>query len=312
MTRLDPHRPSAIVPDDYEYVGCEVLKIEGLGDAEILRWHREQIQEHMKRTGGRYSHHEHGGNCGVCGSVNAIYTILFWHRPTNSYVRVGQDCAEKLDMGGTAEINSFRAALQDALQAQAGKRKAQALLADAGLIEAWPIYEWFWSDEGWHGCECGCPCRCYVNWQREYREESQIADVVGSVVKYGHLSDKQAQFLRTLLQRLAERPARLAAEAVAREAAADCPSGRIEVAGEVLAIKVEEDGMYGPVTRMLVRAEGGWKTWGSRCGNAERGDRIRFRATLTPSSKDSKFGYFKRPVLVTIERKTGMMVEMAS
>ena len=90
MNRTDTHRPSAIIPDDYEFVACECTKIEGLGDCLFIQQQREMIKAHMTRTGGTYSRHEHGGNCHICGSVNLIYSILYFHAPSNSYIRLGK------------------------------------------------------------------------------------------------------------------------------------------------------------------------------------------------------------------------------
>src|SRR5215469_17049189 len=106
MTRTDIHRPSAIVPDDYEFVAFEHIKIESFGECEYVLQQRRLIQQHMERTGATYSAHEHGGNCMICGNVMATYTILFYHAKTNSYVRAGQDCAQKLEMS-YGDFNKF-------------------------------------------------------------------------------------------------------------------------------------------------------------------------------------------------------------
>src|SRR5580693_2680404 len=98
MSRQDTHRPSAIKPEEYQYVAMEYLKVEDLGSALMLQAEREKIREHFARTKGTYSSHTHGGNCMCCGSPNALYTILFYHQPTNTYIRLGQDCAQKMQM----------------------------------------------------------------------------------------------------------------------------------------------------------------------------------------------------------------------
>lgn len=293
MTRTDPHRPGAIVPDDYEYVGQECLKIECLADCYVLQAERANIRAHMTRTGGAYSHHEHGGNCGVCGSVNTVYTILYWHRPSNTYVRMGSDCAAKCDMGGDTDGGAFRAAVQDALAAQAGKRKAQAVLTEAGLTRCWDLY----ATPGFHGCECGCWCNCAREWERAQgwrTEEPTIIDIVRKLIQYGGISEAQERFLGTLLARIDGRAERDAAEAAARALAADCPTGRLVIEGVVLGLK-EQESEYGIVTKMLVQADSGYKVWGTRTANANKGDRVQFRATVTPSRGDTKFGFFSRP-----------------
>src|SRR4029077_14660378 len=125
-TRTDIHRPSEIVPADYEFIGCELVP--GPFGPMGIPGERERIQSHMKRTGGHYSKHEHGGNCHICGSVNLVYSILYYHAKSNSYIRMGEDCARKLDFGGTAEMNIFRKAVREQMEIAKGKAKAQRIL----------------------------------------------------------------------------------------------------------------------------------------------------------------------------------------
>jgi len=271
--RTDEHRPSAINPADYEFVACEYIKIEDIGSAEFLIEERAKIRAHMSRTGGTYSGHEHGGNCMVCGSVNAVYTMLFYHEKSNSYVRTGSDCATKIEMSGVADFNRFRAAVKNALEAKAGKKKAEAVLTEAGLSEAWTIYE--------------------AGNVSEY-EERTISSIVGKLVAYGSISENAEKFLRDLLAKIPTRQARKEAERQAHADAAECPEGRVEIVGEVLATKVQ-DSDFGSVVKMLVRSETGFKVWGTCPGNIYKGMKISFRATVTRSNDDSKFGFFKRP-----------------
>lgn len=55
MTRTDIHRPSAIVPTDYEYVALGYQRIDGLDAVQAVIEQRHILAEHMKRTSGRYS-----------------------------------------------------------------------------------------------------------------------------------------------------------------------------------------------------------------------------------------------------------------
>ena len=273
--RTDTHSPSHIIPDDYEYVSCEYL---GPFMWEAQAACRLIIKAHMDRTGGTYSHHEHGGNCMVCGSVNMIYSILYYHAKSNSYVRVGEDCARKLDMGGTREMGAFRAAARDAMEAQAGKHKAEATLVAAGLERAWKIYT-----------ESDAAVRQGFKW-----EETTIIDIVGKLEKYGSISEKQVGFLGTLLDKIDHRAEIEAKRAAEAEAAAPCPIGRVTVHGSVLSTKVV-DTDFGPQVKMLVRDDSGYKVWCTAKGGAERGNRVRFSVDLTPSDRDPKFGFGKRP-----------------
>ncbi|KKK40947.1 hypothetical protein LCGC14_2907560, partial [marine sediment metagenome] len=70
-----------------------------------------------------YAQHDHGGVCMVCGSVNALYTIIFYHASSNTYIRMGGDCAAKCDMARAGDQENFRVAVNDARRNQAGKPK---------------------------------------------------------------------------------------------------------------------------------------------------------------------------------------------
>ena len=282
-TRTDTHRPSQIIPDDYVFVACAYLKIENLGDALFLQEQRETLKAHMARTGGTYSRHEHGGNCHVCGSVNLIYSIVYYHEPSNSYIRVGEDCAQKLDMGGQREFSKFRAAVHDALAAKAGKAKAKALLEEARITEAWEIYE-------------------ATERTGFAYEEDTITDIVGKLVKYGSVSVAQGEFVHRLLDKIHNRAHIEAQRKLEADAAAPCPTGRVTVTGTILSTRVQ-DSAFGSVTKMLVRDDSGFKVWCTSPNSGEqhgKGDRVCFTATVEPSRDDPKFGFGKRPAKLTV------------
>lgn len=279
MTRNDVHRPSVINPGDYEYVGQELIKIEGLADCHFIIAERQRIRAHMERTGGTYSHHVHGGNCHVCGSVNAVYTVLFYHTQTNSYVRTGSECAEKLGYGDT-EV--FRHQVRSALEQVAGKRKAQALLELHGLGMAWEVYNAQVADD-------------------ERREEPVIRDLVHSQIKYGSLTDPQLSLLRRMVDNVVNRATLDAQRAAEAEAAKPVPvtDKRMTVRGKIVHVKVMDHarGFCGP-DKMLIQHADGWKLWGTLPSGLERparGAEVEFNAKVKVSDKDPKFGYFSRP-----------------
>ena len=80
-------------------------------------------------------------------------------------------------------------------------------------------------------------------------------------------------------------------------AAEPCPAGRTQITGEILSTKLQQD-FYGSTLKMLLKDDRGFKVWGSVAASLEqpqRGDRVTFMATITPSDDDTKFGFFKRP-----------------
>ena len=292
MKRTDTHRPSAINPAEYEYVALELIPIgrytgDIMSDCAIIQAERIRIRAHMERTGGTYSRHEHGGNCMVCGSPNAIYTILFYHALTNTYVRMGTDCAEKCEMAVYGDIDAFKKGIDRAMEHKAGKAKAQAVLASLNLSAAWELY---------------------VSETRvsEY-EETTIIDMVGKLVTYGSLSERQINFMHSLFGKIATREERKAAEQAAYDAAVEFPNidGRIAFDGTVLGFR-HTDSVYGPVTKMLIQSVDGWKAWGTlplAICNVEKGAHITFVARFSPSTDDPKFGFFSRPTKAEVHEE---------
>ena len=274
--RTDCHAPKNIVAEDYQFVAFDHMKIECIEDCKYALQQREAIQRHMEETGGTYSHHEHGGNCMVCGSARAVWTVLYYHEKTNSYVRVGQDCADKIDMS-CGDANAFRKHIKNHMKAIAGNKKAIATLEAEGLSAAWELRNREWSsDFGF--------------------EERTIRDLVDKLIRYGSLSEKQIAFMRNLFKQITDRPAIQAQRAKEHELAEECPSGRVIIKGHVISKKSVE-GYGGEMsTKVLIQSETGFKVYGSQFSRCQPGHYVEFKATVEVSEKDSKFGFFKRPV----------------
>lgn len=313
--RTDIHRPSAIDPEAYEFVGVEYQRVDDIvGGAMMLAEERRKITAHKERTGGTYSRHEHGGNCHVCGA-HCIYTALFYHPETNVYIRTGFDCADKMHMGDKQLFRAFKRSIHDARLNMAGKAKAMAMLDDAGLSRAWELYllDEDPTDEPIRECHCkrweGCAKCDYTGIKPN--SWGILCSIVDGVRTYGNLSDKQIDFLRKLVHTVdnwdqikAEREAKQKAE---RDAAEPCPTGRVEIIGKVASTRVQE-GNFGTEYKMLVIDDRGFKLWGSipsclqlfedaegRQRALDKGDRIKFTGTIEPSKDDEKFGFYKRP-----------------
>lgn len=279
MSRTDIHCPSEIKPEDYYFVACAYIRIDGLGDCLALQHERKLFEIHKSNTGGDYSRHEHGGNCMVCGSVNAIYTMIFYHQKSNSYVRVGSDCAMKMEMGDSDRFRYFRTSIKDALERRAGQAKAKATLEQAGLGRVWEIWEA--SDDA----------------EKRDWAENTLCDIVGKLIRYGSISEKQENFLKGLASKIDCRESLAVQEAEKKALMPDVPEGRVKVTGKVLTIKSQPGYAWGTYDlKMLVQSAEGWKVW-STCpvGEFEKGDTISYTVTITKSNTDSKFGFGKRP-----------------
>jgi hypothetical protein len=189
MARTDIHRPSVIKSEDYVLVGFKYIgpdQFGGIGDDRVA------IIQHMNAHGGKFSRHEHAGTCSICGA-NAYTLGVFWHPATNVYIQAGEDCAAKMDMGEDIAFRSFKKRVAAGLEAARGKAKAQKILADNNLSAAWDIAQG--DADKW--------------------EENTIRDIVGKLVQYGSISDKQMAFVATLLAKIPAREADKAARAAA-------------------------------------------------------------------------------------------------
>lgn len=132
-------------------------------------------------------------------------------------------------------------------------------------------------------------------------ESPLLADLAERLARWGSLSDAQVALAL-----------RVAGELKARQDApkAACPTGRFELAGEVVSVKWRDSGFGGAwkVTVKVSTPEGEWRTWGTLpaalldAARAEgltaeglRGRAVRFTATVEPSDDDPNFGFFQRP-----------------
>lgn len=338
LKRTDIHRPSAINPADYEFVGVGHDPEDDPGAHIAAAEERRIIQAHMKRTGGKFSSHEHGGSCHVCGA-HFIYYAVWYHPATNVYLHLGFDCTEKLWNGDANDFRPVRSKLdklkkeaRDVRENRAGKLKAEAILSDAGLSRAWELYD---ADTDELVRLKAIDRRPYAqagdDWKErgEYtdlhtHEYSTLRDIVRGIIKRGYVTEKQEAYLRKLLDQIDNKDARDQEREDARKAEHDaakpCPSGRVEIEGTILSIKTHES-VYGVTSKCLIRTVEGWKAYGTvpsalwdvdKFANAvsfhrdydkARIDRdvfpdgipVKFRATVSPSRDDEKFGFFTRP-----------------
>lgn len=134
-------------------------------------------------------------------------------------------------------------------------------------------------------------------------EENTIRDIVGRLMRYGSISDKQIAFVKALLDKITNRAAIEAKREVERLAAKPVPTteDRVIVKGKVLSIK-ENFGRFGGY-KMLIEHADGYKLYGSlpkALSDVEKGDTVEFLATIKISDRDDRFGFFNRPTKARI------------
>ena len=162
-------------------------------------------------------------------------------------------------------------------------RPAQAALIEAGLAAAWDIYQ---MPDGQGG-----------------QEATIVRDMVWRMEQGRSLSEKQVNYLRVLVDRIANRGQRAAQWAAEAQDAAPVPTGRLTFTGTILTVKGQET-RFGYVTKLLVKTSDGWKAWGTcpRSIDANKGDTITMTASVEPSPNDAKFGFYSRPTGARIVR----------
>lgn len=274
--RADIHRPAKIVASEYQFVGIwyDPAEVSEVGGGFALRQEREKIVQFMEEQGAKWATHEHGGTCQCCGAY-AKYLAAFYHEHHNEMIRVGQECAHKLHMGCDAAFNAARRKVASANEYATGKARARLQLEEKGLQSAWTL------------------------WEAKSRVDSDteiVVDMVGKLISYGNLSDKQWEFLKRLMYRIENRATLEAERAAEKARAQDCPAGRMDIVGTVLSTRVVE-GHYGDTLKMFVKTPEGYTLWGTVPSSlrVEKGQEVRFRATVEPSKDDPKHGYFSRP-----------------
>lgn len=102
-----------------------------------------------------------------------------------------------------------------------------------------------------------------------------------------------------------EYEAKIAAKRAEEKAnATPVPTGRVEIVGEIVAFKLQ-DSVYGSTMKVMING-GTWKVWGTlpkALDEAEKGDVVKFTATVEAAKDDESFGFFKRPTKASIVAK---------
>lgn len=129
-----------------------------------------------------------------------------------------------------------------------------------------------------------------------------VMDVFRKRIWFGDLSEKQIAALKKFAVNSAKIAERKKADAELLKTAPVITNGRYPVEGTVVSTKMKWT-PYGDTRKMLVKSDSGNKLWGtvpSAVIDLERGDRIRFVATIKKSDNDDHFGFFSRPAKAEI------------
>jgi hypothetical protein len=269
--RTDVHRPSSPLfdPQAYRYGGVfDTDQRDPFNSYQIAA--RRQAVAALVEQGYCFGPGS-SSQCGHCGA-HIRYAALLIRDDVREFIFVGQDCLDNRFDGLTkAEFQSLR---KTASLNRERVRKSEAVKKvlddNPGLEQALDVDHHIISD---------------IKWRLE---------------NGGKISEKQVALVFKIAQQEAERAVRRAEQEAQAKALADAgvrvPVGRVDIVGKVLSTK-GVDSAYGYVVKMLVQSDAGWKVWGTmpRSLDAQIGDRVTFKASITQSDDDPVFGFFSRP-----------------
>jgi len=300
--REDIHCPRNFRADRYEFLGVwafvEPKCIEEIHELLLVRKH----VKHLLANGWRWADHHRGSQCDICGAYH-IYSFVLACDETRELIRIGGDCATKFGAGGDFNaLANVRRAVTDWRQLKAGKAKAHAMLAEAGLDADFALQfvhvvgSGFqpWLEEFVVGLGVDIEKE---DFNPEMEKTLKIRDIMHTIIRTGRLSEKQSSFLGSLLEQAkdfkgskARREAKLSA---AREASVHVGQvgDKIELEGTVT-FQRTCDGHYGTYQLVSIDCGEGRKIFTRFTGRREfeRGETIRFRATIKEHTEDAKFG----------------------
>lgn len=304
--RADAHRPAAMEPADYEYVGAFVNRpptdLEGNeADVENALWPVpgfEPLTYEEALSEGRSPDRAYPGETGRCDHCGqrVNYAAVYRHKPADQFVVMGHRCADSVM--GYEDRRALRAAGQRDLVAAARKDAGEEAARREKLAEARKLHPGAYAIlDGYSG-----PNRF-------------LRDVAGRLAETGALTAPQADSVVEAHARDLERARR-------REAGEEKPvpggvAGEKGVVVEGVVVKaVEQPEEYGSArygraykVAITVRDDRGFVVWGRapaslhdlvvpegpRRRDVGKGDRVRFVANVEAKKNDPYFGFFRLP-----------------
>ena len=311
MTRQDIHRPSAIDPADYTYMGSFINNPPYTHDGDLACSPEELAdypQDHL--DGACYGDllnirvskdrpRDHTGQCDHCGAyIN--YCAVYRHEPTGQFIVTGHDCADNtMEWDGRRSLDLAR---QKKAMEAARKNKAEEEERRHNIEETRKLFP------------------AAVDLLTNYEGHNTfIQDVASRFTRYGttkRITDGDYSAQEKVMMAILNAHQRDKERAEEKAQAADVPEGRMVIEGQVLSVK-EYDGDFGEQWKMLVKADEGWTVFGTVPRSlleipnpasdkwydrlmVERGQRVKFTATVKVSRKDRTHGYYSRPSKASI------------
>lgn len=275
MKRTDVHRPSAIIPanyeqwNDYSLAGSDGVPPMGVDCAMPFTTYDAQGRatgvvtptcadsgrccvrstERHARAEGRAIYGQ-AGRCGVCGAYFR-HGSMFKHEPTGEIVHMGHDCAQKYGMMIDLSAFEIEQGRHERAHATAITRAANAAKRDAfcdahpGLSAALDLADEIAKDTS----------RVYTSGERI------LIDLASKFMRFCELSEKQVDLAWKLANEI-----RNPVPPKAEELHVDAPTGKgVSFTGEIVSAKIHisQYGSSWKVTIKVTTEGGSWLAWGT-------------------------------------------------
>jgi hypothetical protein len=267
------------VTEDYELAYCY--------DMEQPNEPATLILDALRTEGWTFADVHGHGQCDHCGA-RIRYVAVLKHKPSHKLIQVGETCLANRFERATAEFHALRKAAELDRAEQKIKNAVKGFLL--GLDKETAEYLNPWNDDLPEDVH-------YI-----------IQDMRSKLRRYGSLSERQVELARKLWREMHERRQQQAEReknAPTKVRIPDGYIGRATFTGTVLGTKYVDNPFdyYGNQTLKVLlqvmphhgQAFTLWGTVPSGDLSIDKGDTVRWTATIERSRDDETHGYFKRP-----------------
>lgn len=271
--RVDVHRPSAINPGDYEYVG-------------VHRNHKATAAGENPYSGGP------AGRCHHCGKW-IVWEVHYTHKPSGNHVTFGYICAGILDMTDN-RIDHEMVLLKRAAENE--RKQWEFENAARTRLEQFKAEH----PDVFH----------YLNTLDPDTDDYFLKNIRFNLQKWGSLWPKQVDAVRRVKAAKEARAQREAQEAAQLANAPALQAGVQQIEGEIISTRWDQGYTGESVLKMLVRLDNGNKVFGTAPAkirqhanhdeNAMKGLKVSFIAEVKPKIGEDHFGYYKSPKQVKV------------
>lgn len=235
--------------------------------------------------------------CAMCGHL-IRWAVGFRHLPSGELILVGEDCSQYLDSNSMIEKQMKQFKTKVANQKAKEDAELTRIKRLTQFTADYPeVVQFLYKTE-------------YQ--EVEYREAPKptsikapmpfMNEMVHAFNKWGSLTPGQTAAVQKIMKAQAEFEAKKASQP---QPAQPLMGGKRLLEGEVVSVKWQTDGYYGPTKKMVVLLRDGNRVFGTvpkSITNVEKGQNVSLFGNVMVSKNDENFGFYSHPSKAVIER----------